>query len=190
MKLFSFKSLCLRWRGELIDNANVPVGLGEEGGRRERWGRNGEGETLFKCSNSHFKYHMERISMYIGWESFISMSGGEFLQILKGRNVWGKTCLTHTPTHTHLHTCTHAYAIGKARVSGESQGRLRLRALIDCSYGVYVPRPHLGVCQRVCCGPAGWKWQHREWFCHPSLKRKVRCAMLVIHQDIDSSDGI
>lgn len=31
MKLFSFKSLCLRWRGELIDNANVPVGLGEEG---------------------------------------------------------------------------------------------------------------------------------------------------------------
>lgn len=89
----------------------------------------------------------------------------------------------------HIHTDAHTYAIGKARVSGVSQGRLRLRALIDCNYSVYVPWPHLSVCQRVRCGAGRWKWQHWEWFCHPSLKRKVRCAMLVIHQDIDSKKG-
>ena len=57
-----------------------------------------------------------------------------------------ETRLTHTQAYTyahthitHTHTHTHVYAVGKARESGVSQGRLRLRALIDCSYGVYVP---------------------------------------------------
>lgn len=69
MKLFSFKSLCLRWRGELIDNANVPVGPGErkgkggetvggvgwDGGGRVTGGR----QNLVQVFNSHFKYHMK-----------------------------------------------------------------------------------------------------------------------------------
>lgn len=55
MKLFSLKSLCLRWRGELIDNANVPVDLREEGKgkkKREEWGEGG----LFKYSTLPLPY--------------------------------------------------------------------------------------------------------------------------------------
>lgn len=68
----------------------------------------------------------------------------------------------HIDTYAYMHTDTHTFAIGKARVSGVSQGRLRLRALIDCSYGVYVPWPHLSVCQCVRCGAGRFKWQHWE----------------------------
>lgn len=118
------------------------------------------------------------------------MSVGEFLRICLSEMKGCRRDMLDTLTHTNVHTDTHTYAIGKARVSGVSQGRLRLRALMDCSYGAYVPWPHLCACQRVCCMAGRWKWQHWEWFCHLSLKRKVRCAMLVIHQDIDSSDGI
>lgn len=98
--------------------------------------------------------------------------------------------------HTYVQSDVHPCAIGKARRSAASQGRPRLKALIDPSYGwLYVPRPHLSVCVcvcvrvSVCCRAARWKWQRRERFCHPSLKRKVRCAMLVIHQDIDCFSG-
>lgn len=51
-----------------------------------------------------------------------------------------------------MHSDMHTYAIGKAKVSGVSQGRQRLKAPIDCSHGVYVPWPHLSVCQRVLQG--------------------------------------
>lgn len=57
--------------------------------------------------------------------------------------------LTHKDTYTYRHSDMLTNAIGKARVRGVSQGRLRLKALIDCSCGVYVPRLHLSVCQRV-----------------------------------------
>lgn len=53
---------------------------------------------------------------------------------------------------TYVRSDMHTYAIGKAKVSGVSQGRQRLKAPIDCSHGVYVPRPHLSVCQRVLQG--------------------------------------
>lgn len=43
----------------------------------------------------------------------------------------------------------HTYAIGKASLSRVSQGRLRLKALIDCCSGVFVSRPHLSVCRRA-----------------------------------------
>lgn len=65
MKLFSLKSLCLRWRGELIDNANVPVDLREEGkGKKkgEEWGRGA-------CSSIPLSLnHMQTISMYSKYE--------------------------------------------------------------------------------------------------------------------------
>lgn len=51
----------------------------------------------------------------------------------------GETCLTHIQIYAHAHRHTSTYAIGKASMSGVSQGRLRLRALIDCSYAVCVP---------------------------------------------------
>lgn len=52
----------------------------------------------------------------------------------------------------HTYTCTQTHTInatGKARVRGVSQGRLRLRALIDCGYSVYVPLTtpvHVSMC--------------------------------------------
>lgn len=69
----------------------------------------------------------------------------------------------------------HTYAIGKAGVTGVSQGRLRLKALIDCCFGVYVAWPHLTLCQCVL---------------QDFQMETVRCAMLVIHQEIDSFNGI
>lgn len=63
---------------------------------------------------------------------------------------------THPRAHTHTlyaHSDMHTYAIGKANLSRVSQGRPRLKALIDWSSGVFVPRPHLGVRQCVLRGP-------------------------------------
>lgn len=50
-----------------------------EGGL-EQW-RVGDLVPVF---NSRFKHHVERISMYNGWESSASMSAAEFLQTRSG----------------------------------------------------------------------------------------------------------
>lgn len=113
------------------------MGLREEG---EAWR---DGGDLVQVFNSHFKSRMERISMY-------SMYAEE-CNINKCRR-FSANVLWCLDTYTYVHSDMHTYAIGKAGVNGVSQGRQRLRALIDCSNGVHVPRPHLSVCQRTLQG--------------------------------------
>lgn len=87
--------------------------------------------------------------------------------------------------HTDMHTC----AIGKARVSGVSQGHQRLRALIDCSYGVYVPWPHLSVCQPD-AGLVGLETAALGVILSAFPKEEGEMCHACYPSDIDSSDGI
>lgn len=123
---------------------------GKGGEKGEKW----RGGDLVEVFNSHLKYHIERISMYRMYlESLISRSVGDFLQYAWVKQTYeDESRLTHKHTYTYTHSDMLTNATGKARVSGVSQGRLRLKALIDCSYGVYVPWLHLSVCQRVLPG--------------------------------------
>lgn len=82
-------------------------------------------------------------------KTLISRSAGDFLQVCRLDGHVRMRLVQHMSTHTCVRSDMHTYAIGKARLSGVSQGRLRLKALIDCSYGVYAFQPHLSVCQRV-----------------------------------------
>lgn len=136
MKLFSFKSLCLRWRGELIDNANVPVGLGEEEGGEmgEKW----RGGNLAQVFDSHFKYHIERISMYISYKSFISMSVREFLWICFGKMNICRRYMLDTSAHIHVHRHAHlCYWQGQSEWSvsrsPKAQGSYRLQLWCVCA---------------------------------------------------------
>ncbi len=149
MKLFSFKSLCLRWRGELIDNANVPVGLGEEG-ERGRDGGEMEVGGLIQVFNFHFKYHMGRIS--IDQISFISVSVESFCK--NSSLQWtheSQTRLTHLHINMHAHRHAHlCYWQGQSELSvsrsPKAQGsyRLQLRCVCVCVCALATP-------QCVCC---------------------------------------
>lgn len=90
-------------------------------------------------------------------------------------------------TYSHIHTSTQTHTLSywqgqsewSVSRSPKAQGSYRLQ--LRCVCALTTPQ---------CVAGLVWKWQQWEWFCHPSLKRKVRRATLVIHQDIDSSDGI
>lgn len=74
-----------------------------------------------------------------------------------------------------------------------SQGRPRLRALIDCSYGVYVPRTHLCVRVRVrvrVAGPAGLEMAALGVILSASPKEEGEMCHACYPSDIDSSDRI
>lgn len=127
----------------------------ERKGEARETGEKWRGGDLVQVFNSHFKNHMERISMYIGWKSFISMSGGEFLQICTGEmNVWGKTCLTHTHTHTftYMHSCL-CYWQGQSEWrdsrSPKAQGSYRLQLRCVCA-------PATPQCVSACALRARW----------------------------------
>lgn len=127
----------------------------ERKGEARETGEKWRGGDLVQVFNSHFKYHMERISMYIGWKSFISMSGGEFLQICAGEmNVWGKTCLTHTHTHTftYMHSCL-CYWQGQSewRVSRSPKAQGSYRLQLRCVCAPATPR-----CVSACALRAWW----------------------------------
>lgn len=110
-----------------------------------------------------------------------------------GEGTYGdKTCLRYTHPQIHMQTCTQTRRLmllarpewAKVSRSPKAQGSYRLQLWCVCVLAT-------PLCVSVCVSQGWrWKWQHGEWFSHPSLKRKVRCAMLVIHQDIDSTDGI
>lgn len=115
MKLFSFKSLCLRWRGELIDNANVPVGLQEEG---EGWRDGGGmvrcvcargGQTLFKCSAPTLNTVWRELvcAECVGENFNIQKCGRLSASLPTRRTCENETCSAHE--HTHMCAVRHAY---------------------------------------------------------------------------------